>query len=216
MYLDQIDMPPKFKDKTLKSFDADNLDDPTVVEKLKKFGINIMEHRDKGTWVLLTGQYGIGKTHLAAATLRRALMAEAIMDAQEEAETGVPPRYGSEKGNIYIMVNANEYLRKIKSTYNGAGNAHEIIYKYRHARLLVLDDLGAESKSEHQKEKLHDLLNYRYDHEAPTIITSNLDISGIGKHAGSRLADRIIEQTSQGEYIFSLSGESYRQQKRPS
>ena len=41
----------------------------------------------------------------------------------------------------------------------------------RTAALLVLDDLGSQSATPWAKEKLHQLLNYRYNAELPTVIT---------------------------------------------
>jgi DNA replication protein DnaC len=41
----------------------------------------------------------------------------------------------------------------------------------RTAPLLVLDDLGSQSATPWAKEKLHQLLNYRYNAELPTVFT---------------------------------------------
>jgi DNA replication protein DnaC len=102
-------------------------------------------------WLVITGPYGSGKTHLAAAI------------ANSLSDKGTPP--------LFIMV--PDLLDHLRATFSPSSN---VSYDHRFdeirtAALLILDDLGAQSTSPWAKEKLHQLFNYRYNAELPTVIT---------------------------------------------
>jgi len=121
-------------------------------------------------WLVLTGPYGCGKTHLAAAI------------ANTMADKGNPP--------LFIMV--PDLLDHLRATFSPTSN---ISYdrrfdEIRTAPLLVLDDLGAQSSSPWAKEKLHQLFNYRYNAELPTVLTVAVDmLESIDERLRVRLLD---------------------------
>lgn len=57
--------------------------------------------------------------------------------------------------------------------------------------LLIIDDLGARSPTDMVIDNLYMILNYRYEHMLPTIVTSNLGLTEIEKLFGNRIASRI-------------------------
>ena len=121
-------------------------------------------------WLLLTGDYGAGKTHLAAAI------------ANYRAHLGDPP--------LFVMV--SDLLDHLRATF---GVHSEVTFdrrfdEIRTTPLLVLDDLGAQSMTPWVREKLHQLFDYRYNAELPTVITVAADsLNDVDPRLRSRLLD---------------------------
>jgi len=103
-------------------------------------------------WLVLTGGYGSGKTHLAAAiaNARRAM---------------------GDHNVLFVVV--PDLLDHLRATY--APDSH-VSYdtrldQVRNAPLLILDDLGTHSATPWAQEKLYQIFNYRYNARLPTVIT---------------------------------------------
>ena len=124
--------------------------------------------------LLLTGDCGTGKTHLAVAVLR------------EVAEAGIP--------GMFVVV--PDLLAKMKASFNlKDGRAGELVEAAKNAPLLVLDDLGAESAKDWTIELVYVLINHRYEHMLPTVITTNYDGTRIDAVFGKRVSSRLSEMT---------------------
>ena len=105
--------------------------------------------------LLLYGDNGVGKTHLAVAILRETIRRKAA------------------RGVFY---ETPELLKLIRNTYNNQVETTElqVLEPVLHADLLVLDDLGRENKSPWVEEMLGLVINTRYNERRLTICTSNL------------------------------------------
>jgi DNA replication protein DnaC len=130
-------------------------------------------------WLLLVGSYGCGKTHLLAAC------ANALLAA------GRHP--------LYVEVPA--WLDYVRGGYDeedvasGEDRAAVRLRQAIEADVLLLDDLGAESRTAWTRERLFLLLNARYDTAAPTVIATNLAPDDLDGRIGSRLRDTAICRT---------------------
>src|SRR3954454_17979927 len=104
--------------------------------------------------LLLEGQPGVGKTHLAVAVLKQAIQTTCAM------------------GLFYDIL---DLLMVIRSTYDPAIRTTEleVLRPVMRADLLVLDDLGAEKTSEWVEETMNLIVNTRYNERRLTIFTSN-------------------------------------------
>jgi DNA replication protein DnaC len=125
---------------------------------------------DPHGWLVLTGEYGSGKTHLAAAI------------ANHRAQLGDPP--------LFVMV--PDLLDHLRATFspNSQSTFDRRFEEIRTSRLLILDDLGTQSMTPWVREKLYQLFNYRTNAELPTVITIAADaLESLDARLHSRLLD---------------------------
>ncbi|MFQ5932379.1 MAG: ATP-binding protein, partial [Nitrospiraceae bacterium] len=103
-------------------------------------------------WLMLGGNYGVGKTHLAAAVAN----------------------YRADQGFSVTFVVVPDLLDHLRSTFSPDSNVSydRRFEEIRNSPLLVLDDLGTQVTSEWAREKLYQLFNHRYNAKLPTVITS--------------------------------------------
>ena len=119
-------------------------------------------------WLFLQGGPGCGKTHLAAAAANYAV------------GIGVPT----------LFLTVPDLLDTLRGAFDSQDTTFERRFdEVRNAQLLVLDDFGTQNASGWAREKLFQVMNYRYINKLPTIITSNLMLSEIDERIRSRLAD---------------------------
>jgi DNA replication protein DnaC len=120
-------------------------------------------------WLVLTGDYGCGKTHLAAAI------------ANLRSANGQPA--------LFIVV--PDLLDHLRATFSPTSQVRfdKRFEEVRTAPLLVLDDLGTESASPWAQEKLYQLFNYRYNARLPTIITMAQPIEEVDPRLRTRMLD---------------------------
>lgn len=121
-------------------------------------------------WLVLMGDYFTGKTHLAAAI----------------------GNYRKAMGEEPIFVGVPELLDHLRAAFspNSSVSYDRRFEEVRTTPLLILDDLGTQSATPWAREKLFQLLNYRYNGKLPTIITTPQELSEIDSRIRSRILDR--------------------------
>lgn len=132
-------------------------------------------------WFVLRGDFGVGKTHLAAA----------IAHEQKLRTANV------------IFTTATELLDRLRLTFGdkGEGSFDERFNRVRRADLLVLDDYDAELGSAWTREKLFQILDYRYVAKLPTVLTTSKD------KLGERLESRVFDERI--SHVFELKCQPY-------
>ncbi|MER5461625.1 ATP-binding protein [Streptomyces sp. NPDC002668] len=127
---------------------------------------------NRGPSLLLLGPTGVGKTYEAYGAIR------------ELAVTGIVARW--------TVVAAADLYAQLRPRH-GVDSETEF-QKYSKAGILLVDDLGAGGKvSEFTEDINFRLVNYRYDHELPTLITSNVLPKELSARLGDRVASRLTE-----------------------
>jgi DNA replication protein DnaC len=164
--LEQISNLEQFRDKTFETFSPD-------IAGVRRAYLRAVEYakRPQG-WLVLFGNYGAGKTHLAAA------IANAALRRQTRVLFAIVP----------------DLLDHLRSTF---GPSSEVEYDdrfetIREVPLLILDDLGTENTTAWAREKLFQIINYRYNDALPTVITSNRKPEDIDPRIFSRMSDRAL------------------------
>lgn len=139
-------------------------------------------------FMVFTGVYGCGKTHLAAAI------------ANEIAR----------RGESVLFVVVPDLLDHLRATFApGAVISYDRLFEEaRTAPLLVLDDLGTESATPWAREKLFQIVDYRYVAHLPTVIT-------FSRHRDSRDNEGRIDPRIQTR-IFDLARSSVNEIIAPS
>ncbi len=123
-------------------------------------------------WLVFTGTYGCGKTHLAAAIANYQLT--------------VPGRA------IPMFVVVPDLLDHLRATFSPSSptTLDRLFEQVKSTPLLILDDLGTESATPWAREKLFQLLNYRYAARLPTVITTFNKLEELDERLASRMEDR--------------------------
>jgi DNA replication protein DnaC len=144
---------------------------------------------DPQGWLVFTGTYGCGKTHLAAAIAN----------------------YRDDQGNPALFIVVPDLLDHLRAAF---GPQSTVSYdkrfeEIRTAPLLVLDDLGTESATPWAREKLYQIINYRYAARLPTVITTAWAIEELD----AKIATRILD--SARCTVFAILAPSYRGRHTP-
>ncbi|MBS1791503.1 MAG: ATP-binding protein [Acidobacteria bacterium] len=103
--------------------------------------------------LLLMGPCGVGKTHLAVATIK------ALID----------------KGISCLFYDFRDLLKEIQNSYNTVSNSSElsVLAPVYEAEVLVLDELGAMKPTDWVRDTMTQIINNRYNDRKVTIFTTN-------------------------------------------
>jgi DNA replication protein DnaC len=151
---------------TFDNFDASTPGVQDAFKAAKEFA------RDPQGWLVLSGGFGAGKTHLAAA------IAHELLKQRTQVLFQVVP----------------DLLDHLKATFGPSSELrYDVLFEaVRTANVLILDDLGEESQTAWAEEKLFQLFNHRYNHRLPTVVTTNRDPEKIDQRIWSRINDRSL------------------------
>ena len=104
------------------------------------------------------------------------------------------------------------HLENIKQEFDNAGQK-TYLSKMKVTPVLVIDDLGKEKKSEWTRQVLFDVINYRYEHLLPTIITTNLasdnNFDALANYVEGAVWSRLCEMCN----FVETKGTDYRQER---
>lgn len=121
---------------------------------------------DPHGFLVLSGDVGTGKSHLAAAI------------ANFQASRPDPA--------LTLFFIAPDLLDMLRSGY-GRGDYDALLRLTRDCDLLILDDLGAESQTDWATEKLFGIVNHRYQQRQATVVVTNCELADLDPRLNSRL-----------------------------
>jgi DNA replication protein DnaC len=164
---DASGIPPNYVRATLDNFQIPQ-DNPiartglgTVLMQVRSFVREFPAPERPG--LLLAGDTGTGKTHLAVAALK------AIID----------------KGHAGVFFDFQNLLDRIRSSYDKtSGSSDKETYRSAmDAEVLLLDDLGSHRVTEWVEDTVTSIVTYRCNHKKPLIATTNLSPDETGPTA---------------------------------
>jgi DNA replication protein DnaC len=139
--------------------------------------------------LVLAGQVGVGKTHLACGMTYRFLSQGlrswfiSFVDLMRKIRQGKGHPWEDEQGEMRLMQRATC------------------------VQVLLLDDIGINGLVDWDRQVLDEIVNTRYEKMMPTIVTTNLAIGSLEAAAGQRTLDRLLMSR---ESYLAFVGNSHR------
>jgi DNA replication protein DnaC len=163
-----------------------------------------------GKGLLLTGDIGVGKTHIAVGLLKELI---------------------AERGAQGLFYDYRELLKEVQNSYNPQVAATElgILRPVFDAEILVLDELGAAKPTDWVWDTVAQILNSRYNERRTTIITTNYPnepalMAAVGDSAkiqatrsmrpetlGDRIGERMLSRLQEMCVVVEMRGKDFRQ-----
>jgi DNA replication protein DnaC len=150
---ERAQIPPLYRHASFENFKHEGIRDlSTAMVTVKRFADEFPNETRPG--LLLIGEPGTGKTHLAVAALRRII----------------------EKGFEGLFCDYQNLLDRIRSGYDAASNsADKEAYRVAlESEVLLLDDLGAHRVTDWVEDTVTAIITYRCNNRKPLIATTNL------------------------------------------
>lgn len=179
-------LPKTFHEKTFENFDTKGIEKSIVDAK----GAAMCCLQD-GASLVIAGDRGTGKTHLAAAMVNKRI----------------------EDGKVALFVSVPELWDELRETTSN-GKGFETMAMVKSVDFLVLDDLGIERGTDWVGERLYMIINKRYQEKLQTVITTNAKSpSDLASLLGER-GDRIVSRLKEMGRWCTVKGRDYRGRRR--
>lgn len=181
-------MDDKFRDSTFDAFEVTK-QNARPLKLCKRYTERFDEMLSKNQGLLFYGNVGTGKTYMAAC------ISNYLMDRL------VP----------VVMTSFVKILQNVQA-FRTDEDEEAFIRKMNRAKLLVIDDLGAERSTDFALEKVYNIIDSRYRARKPMILTTNLTLTQMqsaGDIRYTRIYDRIFEVCHPIEF----KGESWRKKE---
>jgi len=175
----------KFQNLNFENFNI-NSDNEIAVKVARDYtNKSIEEMQSEG--LIITGESGLGKTHLAASIANKLI----------------------ENDKIVLMGRLTMLLDMIKETFrDNTKSENELIELYSNVDMIIIDDLGTEKISQWALEKLYTIIQNRNENRLPIIITTRFDKQGLierfSQSQDEQLVNAIISKLYQMCYGITL------------
>jgi DNA replication protein DnaC len=182
-------MPPRLKECVFASFLTERVSRSAILAKRTALSAG-----EAGETIVLAGETGVGKTHLAAAIVN----------------------YVSLEGKRAILVSFAALLNDMRSVLSvGRDNSFSqnslsrIFEALRSADCLALDDVGQEVRSDYADSCLYQIVNDRYNAKAQLVVTTNYPTHEALAQASPR-GTHIVRRLREMGHWVRIEAEAYR------
>ena len=178
-------IPPKYRFRRIKEFETYHPDPEMakcLIQALDNARLFLEDIKKKTDFIrgwYFYGPSGSGKTLLSCLMLN-----ECILSFQNQA------RYTKITRDFFNQMKASFNL---ESSFYGKGA--NLFNEISNAEILVIDDFGVQKDSDWEQRTLYDLIDYRYEYNKTTIITSNTAPKELNPLFGGRILSRLKEMT---------------------
>lgn len=176
-------MDERLRDVSFDSFRKTN-DNAYNLKLCLRYANHFDEMLAKNQGLLFYGGVGTGKTFAAACIANHLL-------------------------NQRIPVIMTSFVKLLESMQGFSEDDSALIARLNRAKLLIIDDLGAERSTDYALEKVYDIVDSRYLAKLPIILTTNLSMTELKESTDiryTRIYDRIFEMC----YPMQFKGQSWR------
>ena len=211
--LERARIPKRYEHCTLADFDTDYPGAGNSLRAARLMARRFVEGypvETEGKGLLLTGDIGVGKTHIAVGLLKELVVGRGV------------------RGLFYDY---RELLKEVQNSYNPQVSATElgILRPVFEVEVLVLDELGAAKPTDWVWDTVAQILNSRYNERRTTIITTNYpNEAGLMANApdtnrgqtkqamrqetlGDRIGERMLSRLQEMCVVVEMRGKDFRQ-----
>lgn len=163
----QSNLGKRFSGRTFDNYAIEK--QPEAYSNCLCYAKNLNKMSDGYNSLILYGDYGTGKTHLAAAIVNYAI---------------------ENYGTLCLFDTWAGHLESIKASWSGDRDS---LNRIKNVELLVIDDYGKDKPSDWNNEMLFEVVNHRYESNLPTIVTTNMTKEGFAHRVGEAVYSRLCE-----------------------
>jgi DNA replication protein DnaC len=139
---------------------------------LRDFTDNLAGNLESGACLLLLGTVGTGKTHAACAIAATAVLVH-------------------KRSSIYVT--AMDAIRRVRETYGTGRSERSELRRFVERELLVLDEVGVQMATDHERMLLSEIIDARYREQRSTIVCSNHPLQKLSEFITERGVSRLCE-----------------------
>lgn len=171
----QSGIPSGFVSRTFDTFTAETPDQQLALDRCKRFADGFQAALSSGASIVMLGNIGTGKTHLAVAIAHQ-IMARA---------------------HTVMYSTAMELVARIRDTMrrDATVSTTDLVDMAGAVDLLILDEFGVQGATEDVRSHLTNVIDRRYRNAKPTIFISNMNGQEFADYVGDRVADRLRERS---------------------